>query len=56
MPLQCFTGGHLTMYVGFFSPFVLGLPLHPREFYFSSPLAMVNRLKNLDGIHLTGKQ
>lgn len=47
MPLQCVTGGHLTIPVSFFSPFNLGVPFHPSEFQFSSPLAVVNRLKNL---------
>lgn len=47
MPLQCFTGEHLATPVSFFSPFDLRAPFFPRDFQLSSPLAMVNRLKNL---------
>lgn len=47
MLLKCFTGERLTIFVSFFSPFDLGTPFHLREFQVSSPLAVVNRLKNL---------
>jgi len=40
MPPQCFTGEHVTV------PFDLSVPFCLEEFQFSSPLAVVNRLKN----------
>lgn len=46
MPLRCFASEHMTISVSFFSPFDLRASFHPKEFQFSSPLAMVNRLKN----------
>lgn len=40
LSLQCVTGGHMRI------PFDLIVPFCPKEFQFSSPLAVVNTLKN----------